>query len=139
MLCAGNRRALLYPFRTNQSEIQYQSPRRRWVPTDLATLECQLHDLRGAVCLGDQINNSRQLLAAYCAGTVDLVSDMHPDMGLMSQAERAFRQTWRLKGMEVILFHLRMSRILSSPITMDVRRKARQREGHWKTRADFAG
>ena len=91
------------------------------------------------VCLGNQINNSRQLLAAYCAGTVDLVSDMHPDMGLMSQAERAFRQTWRLKGMEVILFHLRMSRILSSPITMDVRRKARQREGHWKTRADFAG
>ena len=106
MLCAGNRRALLYPFRTNQSEIQYQSPRRRWVPTDLATLECHLHDHRGAICLGNQINNSRQLLAAYCAGTVDLVSDMHPDMGLLSQAERAFRQTWRLKEMEVKVYSI---------------------------------
>ena len=63
------------------------------------------------------------MLAAYCGGSVDFVRDMHPDMGLMSYAE-TFRQNWCLKEMEVIVFHLRISWLLSSPITLDVRGKA---------------
>ena len=79
------------------------------------------------------------MLAAYCEGSVDFVRDMHPDMGLMSYAETGVPAEVVSERDGSYFVPLTISRILSSPITMDVRRKARQQEGHWETSSDFAG